>query len=302
MSGTLAVVAHFDPAGQVAGHVDRYLAQLAGSVDRLVVVSTAPLTDAARRTLEGHGDLVTRPNVGYDFASWKAGLAAAEPWDGFDRVLVTNDSVVGPMLPLGLILGEAAPRDVDFWGMTSSGEHSPHVQSWFVVFERPVIRSGLLHGFWRALEPVSDRYVVVRRYEVGLSRLLLAGGFTMGSWFRPTPLDAARARVRLRRALRQMPERQRAALAATRSTWRRPQWNPTYVLWDAVLDRRLPFVKLEVLRDDPYRFGRERMLARLERAFPEQMDGVSAFLDRTRADMQRLRGVPGAGAPGASRG
>src|SRR4029453_16400563 len=135
------------------------------------------------------------------------------------------------------ILGAGAPKDADFWGMTSSNEISPHVQSWFVVFERPVIASGLLHGFWRAMEPVSNRYVVIRRYEVGLSNLLLTGGLRMGSYLRLTPRGGARARAR-------------PGPPGSPGSAREPTWNPTYVLWDAVFEGRLPFVKLEILRDD----------------------------------------------------
>lgn len=288
---TLAVFAHFDPGGAVAPHVERYLAALREATDRVVIVSTAALDDAARATLSAYGELVERENVGYDFYSWKTGLDHAGDWAAFDRVLICNDSVVGPMRPFAEILGKGAPKDVDFWGMTSSNEISPHVQSWFVVFERPVIASGLLHAFWRAMEPVSSRYVVIRRYEVGLSRLLLAGGLRMGSYLKVTPRTALTAELRHRLALERVPAQQRPQRPGIRRSLREPTWNPTYVLWDAVFDGRLPFVKLEVLRDDPYEIGKEKALARLEEAYPAQLAGVREYLDRTREDFRRLRGL-----------
>ncbi len=288
---TLAVFAHFDPGGQVAPHVERYLAALRDVVDRVVIVSTAELDDAGRATLAAHGELVERENVGYDFYSWKTGLDHAGDWGAFDRVLICNDSVVGPTRPFAEILGPGAPKDADFWGMTSSNEISPHVQSWFVVFERPVIASGLLHGFWRAMEPVSNRFVVIRRYEVGLSKLLLTGGLRMGSYLRLTPRAAVTAELRHRLALDRLPAKQRPARPRFVRSLREPTWNPTYVLWDSVFDGRLPFVKLEILRDDPYEIGKEQALARLEEAFPEQLAGVREYLDRTREDFRRLRGL-----------
>ena len=307
---TLAVFAHFDPGGQVAPHVERYLTALRDAVDRLVIVSTAELDVAARGTLGSLGELVERENVGYDFYSWKTGLDQVRDWHRFDRVLICNDSVVGPMRPFAEILGDGAPRDVDFWGMTSSNEISPHVQSWFVVFERAAVSSGLLHGFWAAMEPVSSRFVVIRRYEVGLSRLLLAGGLRMGSYLRLGPRSAIRAELRHRAALQKLPARQQPPRPTGLRTFRDPRWNPTYVLWDAVFDGRLPFVKLEVLRDDPYDIGKEQALARLEEAYPAELAGVREYLDRTREEFRRLRGfepvdpvrgiqapLPAAGAP-----
>jgi hypothetical protein len=293
-SSTLAVFAHFDPGGQVAPHVERYLAQLRDAVDRLVVVSTAKLDAAARGTLEGFGDLVERENVGYDFASWKTGLDHVRGWDRFDRVLICNDSVVGPMRPLTGILGAGAPKDVDFWGMTSSNDVSPHVQSWFVVFEREAVGSGLLHGFWAALQPLGSRAEVVRRYEVGLSRLLLTAGLRMGTYLRVRTPAAIRAELRHRVALQKLPIKDRPPRPTGRRTFRDPRWNPTYVLWDAVLDDgRLPFVKLDVLRDDPYDIGGEDALARLEAAYPAELAGVREYLERTRGEFERLRGLHG---------
>lgn len=298
---TLAVFAHFDPGGLVAPHVQRYLTELSRTVDRLVVVSTCDLTTTARATMEAVGELVVRENVGYDFSSWKTGLDHVGDWDAFDRVMICNDSVVGPLRPLGDLLGRGAPTDVDFWGMTVSLELEPHVQSWFMVFERPVIRSGLLQGFWRAMQPVSDRYVVIRRYEIGLSRLLRTGGMTMGAYLNPAPLQVMRAQARYRHALRARSELAAAERRRRPNGWLRgwrqqlthPSWNPSYVFWDAALDGRLPFTKIEVLRDDPYRMGNDRILATLERAHPEAFDGVREYIDRTRDQIRQLRGIGG---------
>jgi rhamnosyltransferase len=298
---TLAVFAHFDPDGLVAPHVDRYLSALSGAVDRTVVVSTADPGPAERDQLARHGELVLRENVGYDFMSWKTGLDHVGDWGAFDRVVIGNDSVVGPLRPMAQILGERAPRDVDFWGMTASRELEPHVQSWFMVFERPVIASGLLHGFWRAMVPVSDRYVVIRRYEIGLSRLLRTGGLRMGSYLRPTPPQLLRAQARYRHAISARPDLARAVRRAgppgRLQRWeerlRRPAWNPSYVFWDGALNGSLPFVKIEILRDDPYRMGPQRILGALERARPQDFAGVREYLERSKDRVRALRGIGG---------
>jgi hypothetical protein len=267
----------------VAPHVQRYLAQLAEVADRLVVVSTAELTPAGRHSLERHGELLVRRNEGYDFLSWKTGLEHVGDWDSYDRVLICNDSVVGPFRPLADVLGSVDPRDVDFWGITESAEIAPHLQSWFVVFERPVLRSGILHGFWRAMRPESDRYWVIRRYEIGMSRLLLTAGFRMGSYYRPTPWERVKAARRYVRYVRAAPGQR---LPGPRDPW---PWNPMTACWDAALDGRLPFAKIEVLRDDPYGVGADSMLAQLEAAQPDMMTDVRQYLDRTRTDYQLLR-------------
>ncbi|MFN8075524.1 MAG: rhamnan synthesis F family protein [Kineosporiaceae bacterium] len=306
---SVAVFAHFDPGHVVAPHTTRYLAELAGSVERVVVVSTADLPAAEIARVQGLGpgvEVLCRENQGYDFYSWKTGLDHVGDWGEADQVLLCNDSVVGPVRPLAEILAHGREHGADFWGMTRSFEIAPHVQSWFLVFEASALRTGLLQGFWRAMEPISDRYWVIRRYEVGLSRLLTTGGLRMSSYLQPTRRDAVRAQRRYDRARRlnagratgASPLREGAGLRARlRSSVVQPRWNPSFALWDAVFDGRLPFVKIEVLRDDPYLIGAAQALSRLEGAYPEVFAGVSEYLDRTAAETRRLRGLPaGAGA------
>jgi len=282
---TVAVFAHFDPGGCVAPHVERYLAALSATANRLMVVSTADLSRDGRRSIERYGELILRENVGYDFYSWKVGLDGVRDWEDYDRVLICNDSVIGPYRPLPRILDEMARRRLDFWGITQSKEIEPHVQSWFVVFERPVLQSGLLHGFWRAMTPVSDRYWVIRRYEIGMSRLLRTAGFRMDSYFRPNAHDRVKAAMRYRHYLR----RQGGPVVGLRGLFEQSGWNPAIACWDAALDGRLPFTKIDVLRDDPYRIGDQTMLAMLEKAHPDALADVRKYLDRTRADYRRLR-------------
>jgi rhamnosyltransferase len=44
---------------------------------------------------------------------------------------------------------------------------------------------------------------------------------------------------------------------------------------------RLPLVKIDTLRYDPYRLGSDRLLAACERQYPEQFAGVRQYLERT---------------------
>jgi rhamnosyltransferase len=286
---TLAVFSHFDPDGLVSPYARRYVRELAGAVDRTVVVSTAPLGPTERAELEDVAELVVRENVGYDFGSWKAGLDRVGDWTGYDRVVLANDSVVGPLRPMEEILAAGPCESADFWGMTISQELTPHVQSWFLVFERGALDSAALTEFWRTMTPISQRSQVILTYELGLSRTLLGAGLRGGSFLNPSREQITRAYRRYDTALRADPAlaawARQAGGAASEGQWRqvraqRPPWNPCLVFWDAALDGGLPFVKWELLRDDPYRFGRDQVLSRLERAFPEEFAGVREHLDR----------------------
>lgn len=302
----LAVFAHFDPHGLVAPHVLRHLEALATVVDRLIVVSTASLTDTTRAELSARGELVERFNEGYDFYSWKTGLDHAGAWWEADHVILANDSVVGPLVGYGRIIAAMDERRAPVWGITASEESEPHVQSYVLGFGPAGLRSPLVRAFWLGMTPMANRSAVIAAYELGLSRLLRAAGMPAQAYFVPSARDDLVARYRRARfaALRvlQTPPAPKAAVAgpvarraqalrAGRPYLRRgAAYNPMIALWDRTLDARLPFVKVETLRDDPYQLDPDgaSMLTACEHAHPEAFSGVREYLERIRGDYERL--------------
>lgn len=302
MSGSAAVFAHFDPGGEVSSYVHRYLAELSTAVDRVVVVSSADLGPPDRSALADHGRLIVRENVGYDFSSWRAGLETLGDLSRYDRIVLGNDSVVGPLVSLREVLSR--PPAADFWTMTASVEIAPHLQSWFVVYEGALLRTGLVDRFWTGVRPESHRYEVVRRYEIGQSRLFAEAGVRLAPWFVPTPRERVLAEIRYQRWLSGQSTARHDREDEVSRYRRRPgtgllgrldrrdrlgRWNPSYACWDAALSGRLPFVKTELLRDDPMGIDSDSVLSTLEEAYPVAFSGVRDHLDRTRADLVRLR-------------
>lgn len=282
---TLVVMAHYDASGEVAPHALRNMAAWEGVADRLLVVSTARLRDEARAAIEKRADLVQRANYGYDFYSWKVGLDDAGDLSGYDEVVICNDSYVGPLVPYADLLDAMRDRPVDFWGITRSRRRRPHVQSFFVAFRPWVVRSPAFRRFWRSMVPVSDRLEVITRYELGLSGALLDAGFRMGSYFTETPADQRLARLRhlwwAGHVVPNLPPHRRRRAARVIPF---EPWNPMAALADRALDgARLPVVKIDTLRYDPYWLGAGRLLDELERAYPDALAGVRDYLDRTRA-------------------
>lgn len=282
----LAVLAHYDPTGHVADHVERRVDALAAAFDDVVVVTTAPLRPEARERLTaGPAHLVERENVGYDFFSYRAGLETAGDPASYGEVLLCNDSWIGPLRDHDRLRADMAGRPADFWGLTASSQRLPHVQSYFVCFRRPVLEAPEFREFWTGLQPLNKRWQVVRRHEIGLSERLHAAGFGSAAYFEPDADDerVARQRQAWVAAHRAGVPRGRAALRELRQRAAQPS-NPTLVLADRALDAgRLPLVKVEVLRHDPFRLGAGRLLELCEERFPEAFAGVRRHLELTAA-------------------
>lgn len=304
----LAVMAHYDPRGGVGPHVKRQVEALAAGFDDVLVVTTAQLTDESRAWLGSRARLVERTNAGYDFLSYKVGLDTAGDLTRYDDVAICNDTYVGPLRGYARMLDDMADRPADFWGFTDTTRIGRHVQSFFVVFRPWTVASQAFTRFWREMEPISDRRQVILRYEVGLSRTMYRAGLASAPYFVESDADRRLARLRVQwwALHRGRSPRTPADLKLVRAH-AAEHWNPAAGLADRALEGgRLPYVKIDTLRYDPYGLGSDDLLTYCEETFPDEFDGVRRWLADTaqfykpRAD-ELLRPTPRALRPLAAK-
>ena len=67
----------------------------------------------------------------------------------------------------------------DFWGMTENWELCRHIQSYFLVFRRPVLASPALPTFFESVLPFRNKKNVILAYESGVTNTIdpLAGSY-----------------------------------------------------------------------------------------------------------------------------
>jgi lipopolysaccharide biosynthesis protein len=228
----LAIYAHFDAGNVVKRCVEFQLARLREQCDEIWFVSTSRLPDEELSKLQAHCARVTlRENVGYDFAMWRYELLRA-PIDQWDELVLTNSSVFGPVFPLGDAFARMAPVVCDFWGMTDTPDPMWHLQSYFLVFRAPALRHAAFRQFWESVLPYRTKRQLILSYELGLSTFLVEQGL------RPAAFAPFRE---LSEIPPKWPWSKRQFL---------PNMNPSIHLPFPLLERRMPFVKVEIFRDN----------------------------------------------------
>ena len=187
----LIVFAHWDAAAEVKPYVLAHLEALRALGSQVAFVSNCPLPPAEVEKVRGlAGGVLLRENVGYDFGMWRDVLARSD-LSRVDELVLTNSSVVGPFLPLSPIFERMDAAGWDFWSMTESWEWAHHLQSYFLVLSRAVVRSSALARFFQALHPYRSKQQAIYSYEVGLSTWLWENGFKGGAAFPPESLPRA---------------------------------------------------------------------------------------------------------------
>lgn len=233
----LCIFAHFDRDNIIDDYVVYYLQALAKLGCETIVVTTAEelAEDEIRKALPFCRQFIIKRNIGYDFASWRTALVAVEDLSGYERVVVANDSVYGPLQDLGAVFKEMSHRDLSFWGITDSLRYGRHLQSYFMVFERPVLNSLVFRKFWKCLPDYRDKHVVIAQCEVGLSRRLAAAGFNFGAY---NPVETV---------FENMSKEHDGLFWRVRGH----RFNTTHMGWRILLHAGCPFLKVQLLRDNP---------------------------------------------------
>lgn len=261
----LVSIALYDPDGVVAPFVRHTIEELSRPDTTIVATSTHPLADDDASWVRERADLIERANTGLDLYSHRLVLERFNLGD-FDEVVVTNDTYA--LLQPIEVIERAIDPATDFWGLTISREGTRHVQSFFVDFRSKAIRHPGFLEHWRKVEP-GGRDAMIHQGELGLSRALRRAGLLMEAAYRPSASDRRQATIR---TLRNRTLNPMIVLGG---------WNASMATPEAALDGRMPMVKISTLRYDPYRVGADRLLSRLEAAYPAAMDGVRDYLDRT---------------------
>jgi lipopolysaccharide biosynthesis protein len=202
--------------------------------------------------------ILIRRNIGYDFAAWREGLDYLKlPRGNTDMLLIANDSVYGPLRPLDPILAQIDFDAAELWGATESWQTRYHLQSYFLLAGRRALTSEAWRRFWQNVRPVQSKQWVIRHYEVGLSQALIRGGMRCAAIWKYTDLigDVDPALVggdddALANDPSLTARRSHAGRIRQGAVSRRPL-NPTSDLWRQLLRTGYPFLKRELLRENP---------------------------------------------------
>ncbi|WP_158243957.1 rhamnan synthesis F family protein [Mycobacterium sp. 4858] len=237
---TLVLFAHFDPEGIVDPYVAYYLKALHGLGATIIFVSGSPALTPESVASIRHlcAGIYTRRTLSLDFGSWHLAwcILRQHGWslDQFDRFVIANDSVYGPLFPIQEMWN--AFHDADMYGPIENAEWIPHLQSFFVVWDLNSRTRPFLNDFW-----TDFRYLVVKghliwEYEVGLSRRARQAGLRIKTLVSPASVKAAHGRS---------PAHQWAGILSGGPV------NNTLYFWDGLIEHlRFPFLKAKLPRQN----------------------------------------------------
>jgi hypothetical protein len=266
-AASVALYVHFSASGAVSALVRRQLELWREAGFAVVFVTTAPsVPEEDWRAVRSRAALlVQRANLGRDFGAWcdLAPLVRERFAASAEEVLLANDSVLGPIRPLGPVVAALRAGGEGVFGLTESLQGGAHLQSYCVLARGRAAVADLL-GFLAGMRLSTSKWLVVQRGELSLARSMLARGHRVAALFGyGRLLDAVLADPEERAALLALHPRLAEQVAAIpdpaqgeamRRALLAAPLNPTHHLWRPLV-RRLgfPFLKTELVRRNPGR-------------------------------------------------
>lgn len=194
-----AIFAHYDKDNIIDDYVIYYLKALKDIVHEIIFVSCNPIVESEKLKLDGIADfIIDEKHDEYDFGSYKRGyLYLKERLNDFDELIFANDSCYGPLYPLGEVFDKMETEEqCDFWGITKNKfgmekreakyitVRRPHIQSYFVVFNKNVFQSDVFADFINSIKHYDIKNEIIINYEIGLTELLENSAFKSGSYIK----------------------------------------------------------------------------------------------------------------------
>jgi lipopolysaccharide biosynthesis protein len=267
---TLVLFAHFDLQGIVDPYVAYYLKALHELGATIVFVSGSPtLTPESVAPIRSFcAGIYTRRTLSLDFGSWHLAwcILTQRGWslDQFDRFVIANDSVFGPLFPLKEMWSSF--HDADMYGAIENTQMVPHLQSFFLAWDLNSRTRPFLDDFWNEFKYIVHKGTLIWRYEIGLSKRARKAGLSVKPFVSAATIKTTYVRSS-------------TLLWASRRSGRN---NGTLYRWDGLIeDFRFPFLKTILPRHNkPWQVSMAHLRDVIEQHTPYPYRLIQANVDR----------------------
>jgi hypothetical protein len=249
----VCIFSHFDRRGHIWPHTRDYIDALIAEGFAVVFVSNSAAlnSDSEAFATSRSAAIILRRNKGYDFGASRDGLLhLGEGVHGLKCLIFANDSVYGPFIPLRSMLNRMDFSIMDVWMATDSWQTRYHGQSYFMAFGPSALKHAAFMSFWMSVPNLIFKHSIIFRCEVGLTQYFLSAGLRVGAVWRYLDLVDRISSRDLKNDSLHLADASMIALIQS-SQKNLPVLNPTHHLWLELLRDDFPFIKRELLRDNP---------------------------------------------------
>ena len=171
------VIAHYHKKGLIRDDLTILIKTFYKKFNKIVFVSTK-LNIKEIKKINKYAKIITRPNYGYDFYSYKVGTEYLRKIN----VKSSNENNLLYLLPSSLIFDKPSKLLKKFlkiknlkncvYGLSKSWEICEHLQSEMYIFSFDLFNNKNFFNWWKSLKKFKSRQIIIFKYEIGFSNFL----------------------------------------------------------------------------------------------------------------------------------
>lgn len=186
----LCIYLLYDERKIIDQYIGYMLNELKTCIDHVIVVCNMPEVVSGIENLEKYADEVFyRRNIGFDAGGFKEAMCSFIGWNKiweYDELVLANDSMFGPFIPMKCIFSEMDNYSVDFWGLAKQGERGgkgvrgfqEYIQSYFLVIRSVMLHDIRFREYWEDMPFYEQFWDVVIQYEEKFTSYFKEMGYT----------------------------------------------------------------------------------------------------------------------------
>ena len=171
------IIAHYHKKGQIRSDIVNLIKLFSRSFEKIIFVSTN-LNLSEKKKIKKLAIIITRPNYGYDFYSWRVGINYLKNKLGINldkkRILFLLPSSLLYIKPSKLLkeFDKIKSFDNRVISLSKSWEICEHIQSDLLIFSLNLLKEKKILDWWNKIKKFKSRQVIIFKYELGFSNFL----------------------------------------------------------------------------------------------------------------------------------
>ena len=171
------LIAHYHKDGQIRSDLVNLIRLFSKSFEKVIFVSTN-LNPFEKKKIKKFAVIITRPNYGYDFYSWRVGINYLKKklQNNFDpkNILFLLPSSLLYLNPKKLLKEFNKIKNLDnrVLCLSKSWEICEHIQSDLLIFSLNLLKKKEVSNWWNKIKKFKSRQVIIHKYEIGFSQFL----------------------------------------------------------------------------------------------------------------------------------
>jgi GT2 family glycosyltransferase len=221
---TLCLFSHFSLKNCIDRYVIHYLNELSHYSDIIFVSTAQGMSPEELKKVEPFcREAIIKENYGYDFGAWKTGMICSEKYlDNYSGLILCNDSVFGPIDSFKDFFKFVDDSNANICSMTDNFQINYHLQSFFIYYNKEAFNHKVFRDFFGNFKIYEDKQTLIDQNEIKFSERLQKTDLNIKAFCSAAEFDS--------------------------------YVNITHYYWkELILKTSYPFIKKELLRDNPMR-------------------------------------------------